>query len=80
VAGTENRRSDEGERALTKVKRTKQYLPHNGFLGHLSIVGNLVFMFTPLELVAGPTYRFSTKHVMEMKDLVRLLPVEVEDR
>ncbi len=65
-------------RALAVVKSTKQYLLHHGFPGRLSTSGNLAFPFTPPELSAGPAYRFSIYHLMEVDDPAPFFPVEVE--
>jgi hypothetical protein len=67
------------DRAKTVAKTTKQFLLHHGFPGRLSTGGNLAFPFTPPELEAGPAYRFSAYHVMEVDDLPALFPVTVED-
>ena len=57
----------------------RQYLLHHGFEGRLSTGGNLAFPLTPPELDAGPAYRFSLYHLMDVEDLASLFPVEVED-
>jgi hypothetical protein len=64
-------------KAVTTV--FKQYLLHHGFPGRISTAGNLAFPFTPPEVSAGPAYRFSVYHVMEVEALAPLFPVTVED-
>src|SRR5262249_52045870 len=66
------------ERAEEVVRTTKQYLLHHGYEGRLSTAGNLAFPFTPPELVGGDAYRFNLFHLMEVDDMARLFPVEVE--
>ena len=66
------------ERAEEVIRTTKQYLLHHGYEGRLSTAGNLAFPFTPPEVMIGPAYRFNVFHVMDVDDMARLFPVEVE--
>ncbi|WP_323010539.1 acyclic terpene utilization AtuA family protein [Paracoccus sp. (in: a-proteobacteria)] len=66
------------ERAAEVIRSLRQYLLHYGFPGRTSTAGNLAFPFTPPELDAGPTYRFSLYHLMDAPDQAQLFPVEIE--
>ena len=66
------------ERASEVVRTCKQYLLHHGYPGRLSTAGNLAFPFTPPEVTIGEAYRFNVFHLMEVDDMARLFPVEVE--
>jgi hypothetical protein len=66
------------ERAEEVIRTTKQYLLHHGYEGRLATAGNLSFPFTPPEVMIGEAYRFNVFHLMEVDDMARLFPVEVE--
>lgn len=66
------------ERAAEVIRSLRQYLLHFGFKGRTSTAGNLAFPFTPPELDAGPTYRFSLYHLMDAPDQAELFPVYLE--
>src|SRR5262249_57203633 len=66
------------ERAEEVIRATKQYLLHHGYEGRLCTAGDLAFPFTPPEVATGAAYRFNVFHVMEIKDMARSFPVEVE--
>jgi acyclic terpene utilization AtuA family protein len=66
------------ERAEEVVRATKQYLLHHGYEGRLSTAGNLAFPFTPPEVSIGETYRFNVFHLMQVDNMARLFPVEVD--
>ena len=66
------------ERAEEVIRTTKQYLLHHGYEGRLSTAGNLAFPFTPPEVMLGEAYRFNIFHLMDVDDMARLFPVEVE--
>jgi Acyclic terpene utilisation family protein AtuA len=66
------------ERAEEVVRTAKQYLLHHGYDGRLATAGNLAFPFTPPEVTIGEAYRFNVFHLMEVDDMARLFPVEVE--
>jgi hypothetical protein len=57
----------------------KQYLLHHGFEGRLSTGGNIAFPLTPPELDAGPSFRFSLYHLLDVAALAPLFPVRVEE-
>ena len=57
----------------------KQYLLHHGFEGRRSTGGNIAFPLTPPELDAGPSYRFSLYHLLDVPALAPLFPVTVEE-
>jgi hypothetical protein len=65
-------------RAEEVVRTAKQYLLHHGYEGRLATAGNLAFPFTPPEVTIGEAYRFNVFHLMEVDDMARLFPVEVE--
>jgi len=46
--------------------------------GRLSTAGNLAFPFTPPEVTIREAYRFNIFHLMQVEDMARLFPVEVE--
>src|SRR6266571_1042338 len=66
------------ERAEEVIRTTKQYLLHHGYEGRLATAGNLAFPFTPPEVMVGEAYRFNVFHLMDVDDMARLFPVEVE--
>ena len=66
------------ERAEEVMRTTKQYLLHHGYEGRVSTAGNLAFPFTPPEVMIGEAYRFNVFHLMDVDDMARLFPVEVE--
>jgi hypothetical protein len=66
------------ERAEEVMRTTKQYLLHHGYEGRLSTAGNLAFPFTPPEVMIGAAYRFNVFHLMDVDDVERLFPVELE--
>jgi acyclic terpene utilization AtuA family protein len=66
------------ERAEEVIRTTKQYLLHHGYEGRLATAGNLAFPFTPPEVMIGEAYRFNVFHLMDVDDMARLFPVEVE--
>jgi hypothetical protein len=66
------------QRAEEVVRTAKQYLLHHGYEGRLATAGNLAFPFTPPEVTIGEAYRFNVFHLMEVDDMARLFPVEVE--
>lgn len=57
----------------------KQYLLHHGFEGRVSTGGNIAFPLTPPEVDAGPSFRFSLYHLMDVGELAPLFPVMVEE-
>ena len=67
------------QRAEEVVRTAKQYLLHHGYDGRLATAGNLAFPFTPPEVTIGEAYRFNVFHLMEVDDMARLFPVEVEE-
>jgi hypothetical protein len=66
------------ERSEEVVRTAKQYLLHHGYEGRLATAGNLAFPFTPPEVTIGEAYRFNVFQLMEVDDMARLFPVEVE--
>jgi hypothetical protein len=66
------------QRAEEVIRTTKQYLLHHGYEGRLATAGNLAFPFTPPEVMIGEAYRFNVFHLMDVDDMARLFPVEVE--
>jgi hypothetical protein len=66
------------DRAEEVIRTTKQYLLHHGYEGRLSTAGNLAFPFTPPEVMIGEAYRFNVFHLMDIDDMARLFPVQVE--
>ena len=67
------------QRAEEVVRTAKQYLLHHGYEGRLATAGNLAFPFTPPEVTIGEAYRFNVFHLMEVDDMARMFPVEVEN-
>lgn len=66
-------------RAKGVLTTVKQYLLHHGFPGRLSTGGNIAFPFTPPEIAAGPAWRFTVHHVLDVDALAPLFPVTLED-
>ena len=50
---------------------------HYGFSGRVSTAGNLAFPFSPLNIPAGPVYRFNIYHLVEEEDPCRLFPMDI---
>jgi len=50
---------------------------HYGFPGRVSTAGNLAFPFSPLNIPAGPVYKFNIYHLVEEDDPCRLFPMDV---
>ena len=46
--------------------------------GRLATAGNLAFPFTPPEVMIGEAYRFNVFHLMDVDDMARLFPAELE--
>ena len=66
-------------RARAALSVFRQHLLHHGFPGRLSTGGNLAFPLTPPEIEAGPAYRFSLYHLMEVEDAAGLFPFMLEE-
>ena len=66
-------------RARAALSVLRQHLLHHGFPGRLSTAGNLAFPLAPPELEAGPAYRFSLYHLMEVDDAAPLFPIELHE-
>lgn len=66
------------ERAAEVVRACKQFLLHYGYPGRLSTAGNLAFPFTPPEVSLGPAYRFNVYHLMHVRDVDAMFPMEIE--
>ena len=62
--------------AVLSIARTQML--HTDFPGRLCREGNMAFPFSPSDIEAGPVYRFSMHHVMEIDDPLEPFPIEYE--
>lgn len=62
--------------AVVAVARAQML--HTDFPGRLCREGNMAFPFSPSDIEAGPVYRFSMHHVMEIDDPLQPFPIEYE--
>ena len=67
--------ADDQETAHAVCASARQYLLHAFYPGIVATTGNLAFPFSPTEFDAGPVYRFSVHHLVEVDDLAA--PFEV---
>ena len=51
---------------------------HFGYAGRLSSGSNRVFPFTPPEVSVGEAYCFNAHHLMPVRALSKLVPLEVD--
>jgi len=61
------------------MAKLRYALLHTDFPGRQCISGNLAIPFSPSDLVAGPAYRFSVWHTLELDDPLSLFPIEMVD-
>jgi hypothetical protein len=52
---------------------------HVDFPGRLCKEGNMAFPYSPSDIVAGPAYRFSVFHVLQVEDPLALFPITHEE-
>jgi hypothetical protein len=52
---------------------------HVDFPGRLCKEGNMAFPYSPSDIVAGPAYRFSVFHVLQVDDPLELFPITHEE-
>ena len=62
--------------AVLAIARTQML--HTDFPGRLCREGNMAFPFSPSDVEAGPVYRFSMHHVLDVDDPLALFPIEYE--
>ena len=62
--------------AVLGMARTN--LLHTDFPGRLCREGNMAFPFSPSDVEAGPVYRFTFNHVVEVDDPCAMFPIEYE--
>lgn len=62
--------------AVLAISRTKML--HTDFEGRLCREGNMAFPFSPSDIAAGPVYRFSMHHVMQVDDPLAPFPIAYE--
>jgi hypothetical protein len=62
--------------AVLALARTQML--HTDFPGRLCREGNMAFPFSPSDQEAGPVYRFSMHHVVELDDPCELFPIDYE--
>lgn len=60
--------ADDQETARAVCASARQHLLHAFYPGILATAGNLALPFSPSEVDAGPVYRFSVHHVVEVDD------------
>ena len=61
---------------MLAIARTQML--HTDFEGRLCREGNMAFPFSPSDIAAGPVYRFSMHHLMEIDDPLEPFPIEYE--
>jgi hypothetical protein len=54
-------------------------LLHHHFPGQFNTSGNLAFPYSPSEINAGPSYRFSVYHLMKLESPLELFPIHCEE-
>jgi len=54
-------------------------LLHYHFPGQFNTSGNLAFPYSPSEIDAGPSYRFSVYHLMKVETPLELFPIHYEE-
>jgi hypothetical protein len=54
-------------------------LLHHHFPGQFNTSGNLAFPYSPSEIDAGPSYRFSVYHLMKLASPMELFPIHYEE-
>ncbi len=54
-------------------------LLHTHFPGQFNTSGNLAFPYSPSEIDAGPSYRFSVYHLMKLNSPLELFPICFEE-
>ena len=52
---------------------------HYDYLGRKATAGNLAFPHAPSDIPAGPVYRYSVYHLLEVDDPTMLFPVDLVD-
>jgi hypothetical protein len=62
--------------AVLGMARTN--LLHTDFPGRLCREGNMAFPFSPSDIEAGPVYRFTFNHVVEVDDPCAMFPIDYE--
>jgi hypothetical protein len=65
------------EQANTICSFARSTLLHYGYPGRLSTAGNLAFLYSPSDFKAGPVFRFSIHHLLEVDDPCAHFPIEV---
>lgn len=63
--------------AIGALART--YMLHGDFPGRLCNEGNMAFPFSPADVAAGPVYRFSLHHVLEIRDPLEPFRIQYEE-
>ncbi len=69
-------REEEDAAAVAAIARTTML--HTDFPGRLCREGNMAFPFSPSDLPAGPVFRFSMSHAMEVDDPCEPFTIEHE--
>jgi len=54
-------------------------LLHHHYPGQFNTSGNLAFPYSPSEIDAGPSYRFSVYHLMKLDSPLEVFPIHHED-
>lgn len=63
--------------ATSLCGHARTVMVHHGFAGRISTAGNLAFPFSPMDVPAGPVYRFNIYHLVDEPDPSSLFPVHV---
>ena len=69
--------ADDPEVAAGICSVARSALLHQGYPGRKTTAGNLAIPFSPVEISAGPSYRYSIWHALELDDPLAPFPSEV---
>lgn len=69
--------ADDPEVASGVCSMARSALLHQGYPGRRTTAGNLAIPFSPVELSAGPSYRYNIWHALELDDPLEPFPYEL---
>jgi hypothetical protein len=69
--------ADDPEVASGVCSTARSALLHQAYPGRRTTAGNLAIPFSPVELSAGPSYRYNIWHALELDDPLEPFPYEV---
>lgn len=70
--------ADDQETANSVLSISRTQMLHTDFPGRMCREGNMAFPFSPSDVEAGPVYRFSMHHVLDVEDPLVPFPIEYE--